>query len=126
MAKIAREYTMKKYLKVFEEMQNAGVKGFRLDEIREKHKVSTILTSWAINNCLEQVERGVWRWIGEAPNENMVSKMILEDRERRKKYLTQAKEIITEEIVEPTLDLIEKKNIEISILWGMFKISKCK
>lgn len=126
MAKIARDYTMKKYLRVFWEMHDAGVQGFRLDEIREKHKVSTILTSWAINNCLEQVERGIWRWVAEAPNENMVSKMLLEDREKRKKYLTQAKEILSEQFVEPTLDLVEKKNVEISILWGMFKISKCK
>jgi len=127
MAKIAREYTIRKYLRVLQDMYNAGEEGFSLTEIREKHKVSTILTAWAINNVLEGMHKGHWRWLKDAgsPSENMVTAMILWDRKKRENYKKEAKEIAVN-VIDKAVDLQLKKNLEISILWGLLTIKKCK
>jgi hypothetical protein len=128
MAKIAREYTIRKYLQVLQYMYDAGEEGFSLTEVRERHKVSTILTAWAINNVLEGMHIGHWRWLKGAgqPTENMVTAMILWDRKKREEYKKANADVNAKTVTSKSIERLERKakNIEISILWGLIKINK--
>jgi hypothetical protein len=128
MAKIAREHTIRKYLRVLQDMYDAGEEGFSLTEMRERHKVSTILTAWAINNVLDGMHKGHWRWLKDAgrPSENMVTAMILWDRNKREEYKKANEDIDSISVNSKSIARLDKKSkdIEISILWGLIKINK--